>query len=158
MFIYKKKNQTGRYYYYLGENKSVTEASNMISEIEGAAFDAGEQIDILTPKIQALMATIDDVVGEHEIHFTITQSGDIPRLMPGMNQRDLLDQFEDMGTGNNSDLFLPPADNSAPSNGGSNIPTSASSPVINNNNYNIYNPAAMAMATQLREWAARHNR
>jgi len=130
----------------LGENKSVTEASNMISEIEGAAFDAGEQVDILTPKIQALMATIDDVVGEHEIHFTITQSGDTPRLMPGMNQRDLLDQFEDMETGNNSDLFLPPDDNSTPSNGGPNTPTSTNSPVINNNNYNIYNPAAMAMA------------
>jgi len=131
----------------IGENKGVTIASNMISEIEGAAFDAGVQVDELDRKAQVLMATIEDVVGEHEIHFTITQSGDIPRLMPGINQRDLLDQFEDMGAGNNnSDLFLPPADNPAPSNGGSNIPTSTNSPVINNNNYNIYNPAAMAMA------------
>ena len=33
MFIYKKKNQTGKYYYYLGENKSVNGVTVRAKEI-----------------------------------------------------------------------------------------------------------------------------
>jgi len=33
MFIYKKKNQTGKYYYYLGENKSVKGVTVRAKEI-----------------------------------------------------------------------------------------------------------------------------
>lgn len=167
----------------IGENKGVTVASNMISEIDGAAFDAGEQVDELNRKAQVLMATIDDVVGEYEIHFTITQSGDIPTLKPGQNQRELLADIEEIETRHTGgpvtagqmydvipgEFFVPDRDGyvTPPRQIGGmqpDTPTTATaaaatadSGAINNYNYHIYNPAAMAMALDEQRRASSRN-